>query len=70
MVVLTPDEKEDLLQPENLGWTLKSAVAGDDLRYGVQILVNRLRDGEPLTVEQITEILSNLLKDHKESMHS
>ena len=73
MTILTDDVKEDLLRPENLDWTVMSAMAGDDLRYGVELLIERLKapNGDnQLTVEQITEILSNLLKEHKESMDS
>lgn len=74
MTALTNEEKEDLLEPENLDWTLMSAVAGDDLRHGVQMLVNRLQacksGGNQLTVEQIIEVLTNLLAEHKEAMHS
>lgn len=51
-----------------------STVAGDDLRYGVQMLVDKLQahkdDAEQLTIEQITETLAYLLKEHKESMDS
>lgn len=69
MTILTDDVKKDLLEPENINWTMISAVAGDDLRYGVQMLVDRLKDdGNQLTVDQIIEILSSLLKEHKESM--
>lgn len=74
MIILTDEEKEDLLEPENLDWTLMSAVAGDDLRYGIELLLERIQtsnnENHQLTVEQITEILSNLLKEHKESMDS
>ena len=69
MTILTDDVKKDLVEPENINWTMISAVAGDDLRYGVQMLVDRLKDdGNQLTVYQIIEILSSLLKEHKESM--
>lgn len=73
MRIITPDVKEDLLRPENLDWTVMSAVAGDDLRYGVELLIERLQsqnDGNQLTVEQIIERLSSLLREHKESMDS
>lgn len=71
MIILTDEEKEDLLEPGNLNWTLTSAVAGDDLRYGIELLLERIQtSNNGITVEQITEILSNLLKEHKESMHS
>lgn len=74
MTILTDEVREDLLKPENLDWTVASAVAGDDLRYGVQMLVDRLQmhknDGNQLTVDQIIKILSYLLKEHKESINS
>lgn len=74
MIVLTSDEKGELLQPENLSWTMMSAVAGDDLRYGVQMLVERLQthqnDEKQLTVEQIIETLSYLIEEHKTAMDS
>lgn len=73
MTILTDDVKKDLLEPENLDWTLMSAIAGDDLRYGVELLIERLQspnDGNQLTVEQIIERLSGLLREHKESMDS
>lgn len=73
MIIITPEIKEDLLRPENLDWTVMSAVAGDDLRYGVELLIERLHapNGDnQLTVEQIIEILAKLLKEHKESMDS
>lgn len=73
MRIITPDVKEDLLRPENLYWTVMSAVAGDDLRYGVELLIERLQsqnDGNQLTVEQIIERLSSLLREHKEFMDS
>ena len=73
MTILTDEVKEDLLLPENLNWTIMSAIAGDDLRYGVELLVERLQDpnnGNRLTVEQIVERLSGLLREHKESMDS
>lgn len=73
MTILTDEIREDLLRPENLDWTIMSAIAGDDLRYGVELLVKRLQDpndGNRLTVEQIVERLSGLLREHKESMNS
>lgn len=73
MTILTDDVKKDLLEPENLDWTLMSAIAGDDLRYGVELLIERLQsqnDGNQLTVEQIIDRLSGLLREHKESMDS
>ena len=73
MTILTDDVKEDLLRPENLDWTLMSAVAGDDLRYGIELLVERLQsqnEGKQITVDQIIEALVKLLKEHKESMDS
>ena len=74
MTILTNEVREDLLRSENLEWTLMSAVAGDDLRYGVELLIERLQarqNGEErLTTEEITSILANLLREHKESMDS
>ena len=71
MTILTDEVREDLLRPENLDWTLMSAIAGDDLRYGVELLVERLQTQEnQLTVEQIIDRLSGLLREHKESMDS
>ena len=73
MTILTDDVKEDLLRPENLDWTVMSAVAGDDLRYGVELLIERLKasnGGNQLTVDQIIESLVKLLEEHKESMDS
>lgn len=73
MTILTDEVKEDLLRPENLDWTLMSAVAGDDLRYGIELLVERLQsqnNGKQITVEQIVERLSDLLREHKESIDS
>lgn len=73
MTILTNEVREDLLRPENLEWTLLSAVAGDDLRYGVELLIERLQapnGSNQLTVEQIIERLSSLLNEHKESMDS
>lgn len=74
MTILTDEVRKELMRPENLDWTLMSAVAGDDLRYGVQMLVDRLKshkdDENQLTVDQIIELLSSLLKEHKESIDS
>lgn len=74
MTILTDDVKKDLLESENLDWTLMSAVAGDDLRYGIELLLERIQtsnnENHQLTVEQITKILANLLREHKESMDS
>lgn len=74
MTILTDEIKEDLVRPENLEWTLMSAVAGDDLRYGIELLIERLQASqngeEPLTTEQIIRILANLLREHKEAMDS
>ena len=71
MTILTDEVREDLLRPENLDWTIMSAIAGDDLRYGVELLVERLQTQEnQLTVEQIIDRLSGLLREHKESMDS
>ena len=73
MTILTDDVKEDLLRPENIDWTVMSAVAGDDLRYGVELLIERLKahnGGNQLTVDQIIEALVKLLEEHKESMNS
>lgn len=74
MIVLTDDIKEELMRPENLDWTLMSAVAGDDLRYGVKSLVEQLqahqRSDDQLTIDKIVEKLDALLKEHKKSMDS
>lgn len=74
MIILTDDIKKYLLEPENIDWTLMSAVAGDDLCHGVKSLVEQLQahqsDEKQLTTEQIIETLSELLTKHKESMDS
>ena len=74
MIIMTPDVLQDLLQPENVSMTAMQAVAGDNLRYGMQMLGDRLKeqkdDENLLTVDQIIEILSSLLKEHKESIDS
>ena len=72
MLSLTPETKVELLQ--NMDKTLMKAAVGEDLLHSVDTLITKLKTngiwGEPLTTEQIINILEFNVKDYKESVDS
>lgn len=72
MLILTPETKVELLQ--NMDKTLMKAAVGEDLLHSVETLITKLKTngiwGEPLTTEQIINILEFNVKDYKESVDS
>lgn len=72
MLILTQENKEELLK--DIDKTLMKAAVGEDLMHAIETLVTELKTngiwGEPLTTEQIINILEFNLKDYKESVES
>lgn len=72
MLIMTPETKEELLK--DIDKTLMKAAVGEDLMHAVEMLITELKTnqiwGEPLTTEQIINILEFNLKDYKESVAS
>lgn len=72
MLILTTETKEELLK--DIDKTLMKAAVGEDLLHSVETLITELKTngiwGEPLTTEQIINILEFNVKDYKESVNS
>ena len=72
MLILTPETKAEFLQ--NVDKTLMKAAVGENLMHAIEMLITELRTngiwGEPLTTEQIINILEFNVKDYKESVAS
>lgn len=72
MLILTPETKEELLK--DIDKTLMKAAVGEDLMHAIETLIIELKTngiwGEPLTTEQIINILEFNVKDYKESVDS
>ena len=72
MLILTPETKEELLK--DIDKTLMKAAVGEDLMHAIETLIIELKTngiwGEPLTTEQIINILDFNVKDYKESVDS
>lgn len=72
MLILTPETKAELLQ--NVDKTLMKAAVGENLMHAIETLITELKTngiwGEPLTTEQIINILEFNVKDYKESVAS
>ena len=72
MLILTPETKAELLK--DMDKTLMKAAVGEDLLHSVETLITELKTnriwGEPLTTEQIINILEFNVKDYKESVDS
>lgn len=72
MLTLTPENKEELLK--DIDKTLMKAAVGEDLMHAIETLITELKTntiwGEPLTTEQVINILEFDLKDYKESVES
>lgn len=72
MLILTPENKEELLK--DIDKTLMKAAVGEDLMHAIETLIKELKTngiwGEPLTTEQIINILEFDVKDYKESVDS
>lgn len=72
MLILTTETKEELLK--DIDKTLMKAAVGEDLMHAIETLIIELKTngiwGEPLTTEQIINILEFNVKDYKESVDS